>query len=133
MTKKIKSDDDRRVQMRQRLATPTQGRNRENSIAGDVRALDGDIARQRALGKPWWEIANNLYEDPNKADAVRAAFARLHGTERKSGSVIRASDPGTPPANTVIASVASPNSQGAAVTKQANLFAAVHDPIDEEA
>ena len=133
MTKKIKSDDDRRVQMRQRLAAPTQGRNRENSIAGDVRALNSDIAQQRALGKPWWEIANNMYEDSNKADAVRAAFARLHGTERKSGSVTRTSDPDTPPANTVIASGAASNGHRVDVTKQANLFAPVHDPIDEEA
>ncbi|EMD81894.1 hypothetical protein [Pacificimonas flava] len=132
MTKKTRSDHNRRMRMRQRLAAPTTGRNREDSIAGDVRALDSDIAQQRALGKTWREIANNMYEDSKKADAIRTAFARLHNTERKSGFLARASDPGTLAAQTGIASSGPSNSRRVDVKDQANFFAPVHDPVDEE-
>lgn len=132
MTKKTQSQAEQRALMRERLRSPVRGRNRENSSAADVRALENEISEQRALGKTWQEIATNMYEDPNKADAVRAAYTRLRGTGSNVAAAASANEPSMPPSRDVIAPSASPQQGGAPVAKQSNFFSAVHDPFDEE-
>lgn len=78
---KAETADERRARMLERLESPARGRGRKNSHAGDVRALAGAIAKQRALGKTWPEISTDLYGDDTKADAIRAAYARLPRTK----------------------------------------------------
>ncbi len=138
MTKK----QERIVAARERLKSPVQARGREDSVSADTAELKNEIRRQRALGKTWKQIAQDIYEDEKFADAIRAAFGRLSPkpanavkakpVKREQKADTPATEPATSLATESSASTADRSSPFRSQPEM-TLFGAQHDARDDQA